>query len=175
MISKIKEILKILFFGNKKRVGSSNKSNRDGWLAATISSIPEGARILDAGAGELRNRDLCIHLNYVSQDFGDYKGNDPNGPGLGSTKIWDTSKVDLICDIVNIPEPDSSFDAVLCSEVFEHLPDPILALKELVRLLKPGGKLILTAPFCSITHQAPFFIIQDLAVFSMNIGALNWV
>ena len=50
-----------------------------------------------------------------------------------------------------------SFDVVLCSEVFEHLPNPIVALQELGRLLKPGGKLILTAPFNSLTHQAPYF------------------
>jgi len=122
-----------------------------------LQSIPAGARILDAGAGELRNKPLCSHLNYVSQDFGEFKGNDPNAPGLGSNKPWDTSQIDIVSDITHIPEPDASFDAVLCSEVFEHLPNPIDALRELARLLKPGGKLVFTAPFCSITHQAPFF------------------
>jgi len=36
------------------------------------------------------------------------------------------------------------------------LPEPIAAIKEFYRLLKPGGYLILTAPFCSLTHFAPY-------------------
>ncbi|MCD4753855.1 MAG: class I SAM-dependent methyltransferase [Anaerolineaceae bacterium] len=138
-------------------VGRNNKQNRDIWLEQKLSSIPKGARILDAGAGELRNKPLCSHLNYVSQDYCQFKGNNLDAPGLGSKQLWDTSQIDLVCDITSIPEPDESFDVILCSEVFEHLPNPIAALKELSRLLKQGGKLILTAPFNSLTHQAPYF------------------
>lgn len=58
--------------------------------------------------------------------------------------------------IVAIPEPESTFDAILCSEVFEHLPDATKALDEFARLLKPGGQLILTAPFASLVHFAPY-------------------
>jgi len=63
--------------------------------------------------------------------------------------------VDVISDITSIPLPDASFDACLCTEVLEHLPHPIEALRELARLLRPGGRLILTAPFCSLTHFSP--------------------
>ena len=158
MISDIKKLIKQILLGMNDSTGlSNNKNNRDNWLAKILHEIPEGSRILDAGAGELRNKPLCSHLNYVSQDFGEYQGNDPDNPRLGSRKIWDTSQVDIICDITNIPEPDESFDAILCSEVFEHLPNPILAFKELTRLLKPKGRLIITSPFCSITHQSPYF------------------
>ena len=44
----------------------------------------------------------------------------------------------------------------MCTEVFEHIPDPIGAIKEFSRLLRPDGLLIVTAPFCSLTHFAPF-------------------
>lgn len=44
----------------------------------------------------------------------------------------------------------------MCIEVFEHIPDPISAIKEFSRLLKPSGYLIITAPFCSLTHFAPY-------------------
>lgn len=41
---------------------------------------------------------------------------------------------------------DSSFDIALCSDVIEHLPDPALCFREINRVLKPGGTLILTTP-----------------------------
>jgi ubiquinone/menaquinone biosynthesis C-methylase UbiE len=61
-----------------------------------------------------------------------------------------------VSDITNIPEPDGSFDAILCSEVLEHIPQPSAALDEFQRLLKPGDVLILTAPFASLVHFAPY-------------------
>jgi SAM-dependent methyltransferase len=131
-----------------------NEENRQAWLMKTLASLPAGFRILDAGAGELRNRSLCGHLAYVSQDFGQYDGGG-DGKGL-QTGNWDTSRIDLVCDITAIPEPDAAFDAILCSEVLEHVPDPTKALDEFARLLKPGGKLILTAPFASLVHFAPY-------------------
>jgi len=131
-----------------------NENNRQVWLGAVLGKIPKGHRILDAGAGELRNKPLCTHLDYVSQDFDEYTGIG-DGKGLQKNK-WDTSRVDIVCDITSIPEPDVSFDAILCSEVLEHLPEPTKAIDEFARLLKPGGYLILTAPFASLVHFAPY-------------------
>ena len=136
------------------RVGTQNKLNRDAWIKHKIQQIPAGSRILDAGAGELQYSHFCQHLHYVSQDFAQYDGKGDN-KGL-QTGIWDQTKIDIISDIIAIPEHDSSFDAIMCTEVFEHLPEPIKAIKEFSRLLKPGGHLILSAPFCSLTHMAPY-------------------
>lgn len=134
--------------------GYTNHENRQKWLKKTLSQLPKGLRILDAGAGELRYKPYCEHLTYVSQDFGQYNGKG-NSKGL-QTGVWDNTKLDIISDITSIPEKDNSFDAIMCIEVFEHLPDPISAIKEFSRLLKSGGKLIITAPFASITHFAPY-------------------
>lgn len=133
--------------------GLDNDATRVQWIIDTLKKITPGKRILDAGAGELRFKPHCAHLQYVSQDFGQYDGSGDTGLQTGS---WDQTKLDIVCDIVNIPEPDASFDAILCIEVFEHLPDPISAIKEFSRLLKPGGQVIITAPFSSITHFAPY-------------------
>lgn len=139
----------------RKKLGvDANEDARNTWLAQTLLALPAGLRLLDAGAGELRNKPLCEHLRYVSQDVCQYEGRG-DAKGL-QTGTWDTSRVDLVCDITQIPEPDASFDAILCSEVFEHLTDPLEALDEFKRLLKPGGKLILTAPFASLVHFAPY-------------------
>lgn len=136
------------------QIGTDNDANRNEWLQRTLAEIPDGSRLLDAGAGELAQKKYCSHLDYVAQDFGGYDG---VGDGAGlQTGQWDQSRLDIVCDITNIPEKDASFDAIMCVEVFEHLPDPIAALNEFSRLLKPGGWLILTAPFCSLTHFAPF-------------------
>lgn len=141
--------------GDPAYVGLLNEDTRKRWLKAALAQIPAGARILDAGAGELQFREYCDHLDYVSQDFGGYDGTGDNA-GLQTT-TWDQSRIDILCDITNIPEPDGSFDAVMCVEVFEHLPEPVAALRELTRLLKPGGTIVLTAPFCALTHFSPYF------------------
>lgn len=135
-------------------VGTKNQSKREMWLEKTLKKIPVGSRILDAGAGELRYKRFCLHLDYVAQDFAQYDGKG-DSKGL-QTKSWDQTKLDIISDITKIPEPDASFDAIMCVEVFEHLSEPIKAIQEFARLLKPGGYLILTAPFCSLTHFAPY-------------------
>lgn len=133
---------------------NTNEQARNKWLVETLSTIPKGLRILDAGAGELRNKPLCKHLEYISQDLCQYEGTG-DLKGL-QTGVWDTSKIDIVSDISNIPAADASFDVILCSEVFEHLTDPLSALDEFSRLLKSGGKLILTAPFASLVHFAPY-------------------
>ncbi|MDH4129787.1 MAG: class I SAM-dependent methyltransferase [Spirochaetota bacterium] len=135
-------------------VGTNNQSTRDHWLEIALLNIPTGLRILDAGAGELQYKKFCSHLNYVSQDFAQYDG---KGDYRGlQTKTWNQTKLDIISDITNIPEPDESFDVIMCIEVFEHIPNPVLAIKEFSRLIKKGGQLIITAPFCSLTHFAPY-------------------
>lgn len=135
-------------------VGTFNESNRVAWVTQTLKRIPAGARLLDAGAGERRYQAACAHLRYVSQDFAQYDG---QGDGVGlQTGSWDQRGLDIVSDIASIPEPDGSFDAIMCTEVFEHIPHPAQALAEFARLLRPGGFLLLTAPFCSITHFAPY-------------------
>ena len=135
-------------------VGTNNKATRDTWVEKTLKAIPSGLRILDAGAGEQIYKSNCGHLEYVAQDFGRYDGKgDEKGLQMGS---WDQTKLDIISDIISIPEPDESFDAVMCTEVFEHLPKPINAIQEFARILKKKGLLIVTAPFCSMTHFAPY-------------------
>lgn len=97
----------------------------------------------------------CNHLNYVSQDFGEYDGTVCD-VGLQNNE-WHSKSVDIISDIVDIPVEDNSFDVILCSEVLEHIKDPVRVLKEFARIIAEGGILLLTAPFCSITHMAPYY------------------
>lgn len=136
------------------------------WLQKSLSSIKEGSKLLDVGAGELKNKKYCAHLEYVSQDFCQYEGAKGGAiaEGLQSEK-WDTGSIDLVSDITQIPAEDNSFDAVLCSEVLEHVPNPVQSLKEMYRLLKPKGTLVLTVPFISFVHMAPYHYCSGFSKF----------
>lgn len=150
----IKNIAKRIVYGAEPIVGRTNESFRIQWVEKTLKSIAPGKRLLDAGAGEQQYRKFCGHLNYVSQDFAQY---DPGKLDSGlQMKKWDYGKLDIVSDIASIPEPDHSFDVILCTEVFEHIINPREAVREFSRLIKPGGELIITAPFCSMTHFAPY-------------------
>ena len=131
-----------------------NENTRIEWVAKILKSIKNGSRILDAGAGEQFYKKFCQHLEYVSQDFAKYNPVE-SGEGL-QMPDWNYKDLDIISDITSIPEPDGSFDTILCTEVFEHIANPLLAIKEFGRLLKRDGTLIITAPFCSLTHFAPY-------------------
>ncbi|MDO8524134.1 MAG: class I SAM-dependent methyltransferase [bacterium] len=56
-------------------------------------------------------------------------------------------------DVNNLQFPENSFDNIICLEVFEYLTTPQKAINEIYRVLKPGGKLILSCPFMYKTHQ----------------------
>ena len=135
-------------------VGMNNEKNRKAWIEKTLNNINPGLKIIDVGAGELANKIYCKHLEYVSQDFCQYDGKGDNV--ALQTGEWNTSKIDIVSDITNIPVEDASFDVVLCTEVLEHVPDPVKAIEEMVRICKKNGEIILTAPFCSLTHFSPY-------------------
>jgi SAM-dependent methyltransferase len=101
--------------------------------------------VLDIGAGSGPYRSLLAHCEYKAHDFGE----EPSTVGR-------YTPLDYVSDIRCIPAPDASFDAILCTEVLEHVPEPAAALKEMARLLRPGGRLILSAPLGSMLHQEPY-------------------
>ncbi len=142
--------------------GNTNEPTRISWLQETLAKIPDGLTILDAGAGECQFKGLCGHLNYISQDFSQYTGDGHVGLQTGQ---WDTSNIDIVSDIVSIPLGDGEVDAILCTEVLEHVPDPAAAIAEFARLVRPGGYLIITAPFASLTHFAPYHFASGLSRF----------
>jgi ubiquinone/menaquinone biosynthesis C-methylase UbiE len=146
--------IKDIFKDYINNIGGNNAKLRDDWIAGKLKMASAGQKILDIGAGEGRYKKFTEHLEYVSQDFAQYDGQG-DGSGL-QTGAWDCSSIDIVSDILAIPVPDVSFDIILCTEVLEHVPNPRLAIKEMLRILKPGGRLIVTAPFCSLTHFAPY-------------------
>ena len=126
-----------------------NQPKRDEWVAAQAGLVPAGARVLDVGAGSCPYRALFAHCDYHTHDFEQLK----------PTQLRDRKgygQIDYIGDICSIPVADASFDVILCTEVLEHVPEPIRAVKEFARIVKPGGKVLLTAPLGSGLHQEPY-------------------
>lgn len=66
-----------------------------------------------------------------------------------------SDKVDIVGSAYQIPEPDASFDCVLCTAVLEHLEEPEAALREACRVMKPGGYAIYTIPMYWHLHEEP--------------------
>jgi ubiquinone/menaquinone biosynthesis C-methylase UbiE len=122
-----------------------NQFFRDDWVAAQAARVPVGARVLDVGAGIGKYRRLFDHCKYETHDFGE----EPS-------TIGQYTQLDYKSDVIAIPMPDESFDVVLCTEVLEHVPEPIKAVGEMARILRPNGRLLLTAPLGSILHQEPY-------------------
>ena len=161
----IKQFLKSILIKSDQKIlaGSQNELRRNDWIRETVKSIPAGNKILDAGAGEQPYKQYCSHLEYVSQDFAQYNPRDLNS-GLQMSH-WDYGNLDIVSDIATIPVDNDSFDAVLCTEVLEHVVNPIEAVKEFSRILKPEGYLIITTPFCSLTHFAPYHFYSGFSRF----------
>ncbi|MFT6202501.1 MAG: SAM-dependent methyltransferase [Spirosomataceae bacterium] len=66
------------------------------------------------------------------------------------------SKVDVYFDGINLPFENSKFQSVVCSEVLEHVFEPIEVLAEIHRVMKPDGYILLTVPFTFEEHEEPF-------------------
>ncbi len=63
--------------------------------------------------------------------------------------------VDVVGDAHTLPFKDGEFDQILCTEVLEHLHTPGIAIQEMMRVLKPGGTILLTTRFIFPIHDAP--------------------
>lgn len=158
--SKLKDLLKRLPFFGTLVENLNQQYERDRFIVSQLSLLEDGTSILDAGCGSQRYRKLCKKLDYKSQDFGEYVDDDKPSlgtDGVGGGEGYAYGKIDYKGNIWTIEESDRSFDTILCTEVFEHIPYPIETITEFSRLLKPGGKLILTAPNACLRHMNPYF------------------
>jgi len=75
---------------------------------------------------------------------------------VGMDYLTDRSTPDIVGSATDIPQEDASFDTLVCTEVLEHVPDPLKALREMSRVLKPGGHLVLSTPMYWPRHEVPY-------------------
>lgn len=95
--------------------------------------VPEGAQVLDVGSSDApSNQWMNGHCEKTAMDL------DPRGLNLEAG--------DVVGSVTDIPFPDAHFDVVSAFDVIEHIPDEKLALDEIFRVLKPGGKFLMAVP-----------------------------
>jgi len=109
------------------------------FVKESSSNLRAGSLILDAGAGPCPYRHMFEHCRYESTDF-------TNPYGL----------MDFVCSLDKIPRKSQTYDAILCTEVIEHVEYPQKVINEIYRILKKEGKLILTCPQEWMMHQKPY-------------------
>jgi SAM-dependent methyltransferase len=113
-----------------------------GWMAAELRDLPPGAQIIEVGCGDATfTSDLAKFSSSVTAidiSAGQIEQNTGRFPGINF----------LQHDVAErFPFPDASFDVAWCSEVLEHLFEPAFAMSEMHRILRPGGRLLVTVPF----------------------------
>lgn len=132
-----------------KKLLAFNEACRDSWVARQAYKLAPGTKVLDVGAGSCPYRNCFSHCEYKSHDFAKLESGLLRGHEAYAS-------VDYVSDICSLPVESGAFDAVVCTEVLEHVPEPIRALHEIGRVIRPGGKVILTAPLGSGLHQEPY-------------------
>jgi SAM-dependent methyltransferase len=99
--------------------------------------------IMDFGCGSKPYKSLFTVDEYVGVDY--------NGEGHSHVN----ESIDVFYDGVHLPFDDNRFDGIFSTEVFEHVFNLEDILKELNRVLKTGGKMLITCPFAICEHEQP--------------------
>jgi len=110
------------------------KEQSQSFIDESIARITTKHNILDVGGGEpftkwlKKYRHLFKDSTYRTFDYDSSTG------------------ADVVGDIHKIPISDNTYDAIICSSVLEHVRDPLTAMKEMYRILKPGGYMFFYVP-----------------------------
>ena len=122
---------------------NSSRVYLEAFLRQAGQAMPVGARVLDAGAGDERYKPIFAHTRYESVDF------------CQADQIQ-YARVSVVCNLATLPLQDAQYDHVICTQVIEHTPNPTQVLRELCRVLRPGGMLWLSTPLFFEEHMQPY-------------------
>ncbi len=113
------------------------------WVAISHEAGAMHGRLLDVGCGTKPYQDLFNVDAFVGMD-------------IDSQSCRNRGIADCLYDGITFPFESESFDCALSNQVLEHVFNPDDFLKEIVRVLKPGGRLLLSVPFVWDEHEQPY-------------------
>lgn len=114
-------------------------------LKSTITPLAiDGVRCLDVGCGNRPYEYLFARGSYTGIDV-EYSGRPLN-----------MKQPDHFYDGNVLPFQNDSFDMVISTQVLEHVPNPLSMLKEMARVCKPEGVMVISLPFVYQEHEEPF-------------------
>ncbi len=108
------------------------------WLEAEAPKT-KGLRLLDVGCG------VKPYWPFFEPYVAEYVGLD----------LSETPYADLVGRVEALPVEDASFDVVLCAQVLEHCDDPAQAVRELRRVVRPGGRVLASTHGVQVYHPSP--------------------
>lgn len=109
------------------------------FVQQSVRKLQANSKVLDAGAGPLPYKHFFNHCKYEATDF------------IDPHKI-----LDFTCSLDKIPKLANTYNAILCTEVLEHVENPQQVMNEFYRILKKSGKLFITVPQGWMLHQEPY-------------------
>ncbi len=119
-------------------------TRREGYAMLRVAP---GSSVLDVGCGA---GEACVELARVVGSTGQVAGIDASEAMIAAARRaaeGTECAIDLrVASIYALPFPDATFDAVRCERVFQHLEDPNAGLAEMIRVARPGGRLMASDP-----------------------------
>lgn len=112
----------------------------------TLPSAQFGQILLDAGAGSCRYKSSIEGKGYIYESHDFLQVFDKHSKGIHK----------YVSDITNIVTEKNRFNLIVCTQVLEHLENPLNALLELHRVTKEGGSIYLTTNFLFPIHSSPY-------------------
>jgi len=113
-------------------------------MVADRAAVTEGQRVLDYGCGDGALLSVLARRAAAAIDLHGY---DPNALGIEYAQAaLRTRNISATLHGSTAAIPAGFFDCVICTEVIEHASDPAAMLLEIARMLKPGGRLVITTP-----------------------------
>lgn len=112
-------------------------------LAISRYSSYMSGKMMDFGCGSKPYQSLFNVSEYIGVDY------------AGQGHSHEHEQIDVFYDGITLPFPDNHFDSVFSTEVFEHVFNLEDMIVEIKRVMKPGGKILVTCPFAIPEHEQP--------------------
>ncbi|GIX08190.1 MAG: hypothetical protein KatS3mg115_2593 [Candidatus Poribacteria bacterium] len=125
----------------KQQLQTHTEAYQSSYVALVERFVPRGGLLLELGSG------LGIAARMLSERGYRVVGIDVSPLFLKEAAAWRSERLDyLVGDGLELPFVDEAFDAVVSHQYLEHVPDVELALNEMGRVLRPGGRVVLVGP-----------------------------